>query len=226
MKILKLVSCLVLFSVPAFGSVFSDLTPEDQASVQKGEMVTVYTPNDDTETTWPNSAAYKRMEATPEEAAAVFSDFEIQKDYINHLKLSHITQRLSPTSCVVDYEVKVPFLLKPFLGDTTYTVRDDISFDSATNTYSIKWAFVKGGFLKNILGHATFEPLGTGTLITYVNEMTPSSQGMNSGMIVKEIKKGSTEAVEDIINKITDERKNHQDILQKQIARLREAFVK
>ncbi|MEO5969002.1 MAG: hypothetical protein ABIQ95_03675 [Bdellovibrionia bacterium] len=226
MKNLKFVVCLSFISATAFGSVFSTLTPEEQASIQNGDLVTVNTPNQDTETTWPKCAAYKRIEATPEEAAAVYADFEIQKDYIRHLKVSHIAQKLSPASFIVDYEIKVPFFFKPFVKVTTYSVKDDLSFDSAANTYVMDWVLSKAGFLKNIVGRATFEPLGTGTMIAYVNEMSPAGTGMNAGMVVKEIKKGSKEVVEDIASKILSERKNHQEILQKQILNLREVFSK
>jgi hypothetical protein len=226
MKNLKFAACLVFVSTTALGSNFSDLSPENQALIQKGEIVTVYTPNSDAESNWPKAAAYKRMEATPEETTAVYSDVEIQKDYIDRLKVSHIAERLSPTSTIVDYELKVPFLLRPFFKDTRYSVQDDLSFDSATNTYTIQWKMVKGSFLKKIEGHASFEALGTGTLVAYINEMSPSSKALNNGLVVKEIKKGSKEAVEAIIAKIADERANHQDVLQEQILRLRESLAK
>ncbi len=226
LRALSLAFCIISVSHSSSASVFSELSAEDQASIQKGDMVTLFSPNSDPETTWPKSDAYKRIEATPEEAAAVFTDFDKQKDYIKNLKQSHISQQLSPSSCIVDYQIRVPFYVAPFLKDTRYSAQNDLAFDSSTNTYTIKWTLVKAGFLSKISGQATFEALGTGTLIAYENEMTPSSKGMNHNAVVKEIKKGSQEAVQDIINRITNERQNEQPLLQEQIIQLRKAFAK
>ena len=56
---------------------------------------------------WPRSTVYQFIDATPEQAAAVLSDYALQEKYIPRLKTSRIVKRDS-ASADVEYVLSIP----------------------------------------------------------------------------------------------------------------------
>lgn len=167
---------------------------------------------------------YQFVEATPEEAAAVFVDYERQSTYIPGVKSSVISQRISSTVMEVDYVLSVPLFT-----DEDYTVRDSVSTYDGGASYRVNWTKVRARSTKDIVGSARFEPYrnsltGTdGTLITYVNLVTPGQflAGPLKGRALKQVRK----TVIALVKQIETERSSDRALLASQVAALLAAFA-
>jgi hypothetical protein len=176
-----------LMLLAAFGSATSaqvaplPLTAAQLGAVERGERV-VITQNL-AGSSWPAVTVYAYVEANPEKAVAVFTDYESHAAYIPDVKRSHIARVIDATTVDVDYVLNVPLV-----RDEEYTVRDHISRDSA-GLIRIDWNLVRASSTKAITGHARFSPHRNsrtgrnGTVIEYHNFVTPGSRIAGIGFI-------------------------------------------
>lgn len=118
---------------------------------------------------------YAFIDATPEEAAAVFMDYEAQPSYIPSLRKARISHVIDAATVEVDYKLAVPWL-----PDEEYTVRDRMSLDSTG--YRVDWHLVRATSTRGTVGHALFSPYVNGitrrpgTLLEYFSFVTPGSR--------------------------------------------------
>src|SRR3954465_4249648 len=70
---------------------FASLTPAQQDTVKRGEPVQILQPVPSS--SWPRSVVFIFVDATPEESAAVLSDYETQSSFVPHMKASRIVAR-------------------------------------------------------------------------------------------------------------------------------------
>ena len=131
---------------------------------------------------WPAVTIVTYVDATPEEAAAVFIDYARHIEFIPSTKLSRVSRVHSATDVEVDYIVALPIV-----SDEEYTVRDRLSRDSAG--YRVDWTLVRASSTKATVGHARFTPATdpkTGkpaTRFEYHNFVTPGSRIAGMGFI-------------------------------------------
>jgi hypothetical protein len=198
----------------AQAGIFDGLTPDQQAAVQNGEQV--FVTQDVSGAPWPKVFIYQRLDATPEEAAAVFSDYALQSSYMPKLKKSALSTRSSKTTVDIDYTLSMPWPL----SDQNYTTRDTVS--EAGGTYSVTWSLVRGDAVKRSDGTISFEALGTGSVMSYYNFVIPSSSFAGA------LKNQATEQVKAVagafLDQVAKERSDDQDQLQQQIQALRDAL--
>ena len=131
---------------------------------------------------WPAVTIVTYVDATPEEAAAVFIDYARHVEFIPSTKLSRVSRIHAPNDVEVDYVVALPIV-----SDEEYTVRDRLSRDSAG--YRVDWTLVRASSTRGTVGHARFTPAThpktgkPGTRFEYHNFVTPGSRIAGLGFI-------------------------------------------
>ena len=149
------------------------LTPAQRAALDVGR--TVVTTEQRPTSAWPAVSVFAFIDATPEQAAAIFTDVEAHSTYIGSVIKSRISRVIDSATIEVDYSLKVPVV-----SDEEYTVRDHIS--RSGDHYRMDWTLVRASSTKATVGHALFAPYTNartghaGTLLAYFNFVTPGSR--------------------------------------------------
>jgi hypothetical protein len=192
-----------------------ELTAADRLTIDSGRQVV--REEKVRNSAWPRVSVHQFIDATPEEAAAVFTDYARHSTYIPGLKKSAISRRVAPRVMEVDY-----LLFVPFYADEDYTVRDSLSTSDGGTSYRVDWTMVRARSTKAIVGSARFEPYRNertgkdGTLITYVNLVAPGQflAGPFRSRALKQVR----ETVTALVKQIEAERTGDRDLLSSQIA--------
>ena len=151
-----------------------DLSAARRDSLERGQIVTVSEKRPGS--VWPAVTVYVFVEATPAEAAAVFTDYEYHATYIPTAKKSKISRVIDRSTAEVDYSIALPLV-----PDEDYTVRDHIS-RAGPDSYRVDWKLVRASTTRATVGHALFSPYvnartgQAGTLLEYYNFVTPGSR--------------------------------------------------
>lgn len=165
---------------------------------------------------WPRVTVYQFIEATPEEAAAVFTDYARHSTYFPGLTKS-VVRSIAPRVAEVDYVLEVPVF-----RDEDYTVRDSLSTYNGRTSYRVDWRQVRARTAKGIMGSARFEPyrnarLGKdGTLIAYVSFVTPGQ--LLAGFFKSRALHQVRESVSALAKRVEEERAGDRGLLASQIA--------
>lgn len=167
---------------------------------------------------WPRVRVFQTVQATPEEVAAVFFDYENAKAYVPDLLHSRISKTVSPCVLEVDYEVDVPIL-----ADEAYTARNELRALHGGG-FDVSWILLRALQTKGAEGNLRIEPHGEGgSVIRYTNLVTPAT-GM--AKILKTLALARMEkTVAAIANRVESQKKNHPRDLARQVAALREALA-
>ena len=147
--------------------ILGELDSSQKSALTKGSQILVT--EDIKGKPWPRVTIYKVVNATPEEVAAVFFDYEDNKSFVPNLLKSEISKKISSRSSEVDYGVDVPIL-----PDEYYTVRNTIT-RTAPGHYRFDWQLVRAVQTKDSVGCFRIEPFEDKTLICYQNLVTPGS---------------------------------------------------
>jgi hypothetical protein len=124
---------------------------------------------------WPAMTIYVWIDATPEEAVAVFTDYDQHASYIPGMRKAKVSRVIDRASAEVDYTLAVPVF-----PDEDYTVRNRLS--RAGEDYRVDWIMVRASSTRATEGHALFTPYvnqrakKSGTLLEYYNFVTPGSR--------------------------------------------------
>jgi hypothetical protein len=118
---------------------------------------------------WPRVRVYQKVEATPQEVAAVFFDYKNAKAYVPKVIKSDVSRQVSPCVAEVDYGVDVPIL-----ADEYYTALNTLTSE-ADGGYLVTWSLVKALQTKSSDGNLRIERWKDGAVIRYTNLVTPSS---------------------------------------------------
>ena len=171
---------------------------------------------------WPAVTIVTYVDATPEEAAAIFIDYSRHLEFIPSTKRSSISRVHSPSDVEVDYVVALPIV-----SDEAYTVRDRVSRDSAG--FRVDWTLVRASSTRATVGHARFTPgmdPKTGkpaTRFEYHNFVTPGSRIAGLGFIRNRALKEMEQTAAAFARRFEAERKNTA-AMQARIASLRAAL--
>ena len=164
---------LIAIALGLFAQQAPTLTPAQRAALEVGR--TVVTTEQRPTSAWPAVTVYALIDATPEQAAAIFTDVESHSQYIGSVTKSRISRVIDNATMEVDYTLKLPVV-----SDEDYTVRDHIS--RAGDTYRVDWTLVRASSTAGTVGHALFMPYTNartaraGTLLKYHNFVTPGSR--------------------------------------------------
>jgi hypothetical protein len=151
-----------------------ELTPAQRAAIDAGQDVFLTWPVSGS--SWPRACVFRSIDATPEEAAAVFTDYERHVAYIPDLTKAKISRVIDPATVEVDYRLRVPIV-----ADEDYTVRDHLS-SAGDTSFMVEWTLVRATTTKATEGNVRFEPYPLaasprgGTLMAYCNLVTPGSR--------------------------------------------------
>ncbi len=198
-----------------------DVIAADRASIDSGRQI--LRQERVRNSPWPRVTVHQFIEATPEEAAAVFFDYGRHSTYIPGLERSVIARRITPLVIEVDYVLDVPFFT-----DEDYTVRDSLSISGDGTSYRVDWVKVRARSTKEIAGSARFEPYrnartGTdGTLLTYENLVVPGQRlaGPLKGRAIRQVGETATA----VARQIESQRTGDRSLLAMQLAALRTAL--
>ena len=215
---------LLLAASPARAqSAASELSAEQRQMVEAGRQVflTWTVPS----SSWPRACVYERIAASPEEAAAVFLDYERHRSYIPDLKKSRISRVVDAATVEVDYTLAIPVV-----SDEDYTVRDRVRWSRDSGWYSIEWTLVRASSTKATEGGVRFEPLGGDgaaapqTLMAYCNLVTPGSRLAKLGFIKSRAMNQVRETAHAVAVQVERERASDRGLLDTQVKRLRESL--
>ena len=210
---LSLAACLVALPA-ATADLLDDLTREQKAELEKGDLVVLE--QDIPGKPWPRVRIYKKIQATPEQVAAVFFDYNQAKTFIPDVLESRISKKISPGVMEVDYEVDVPIL-----ADEAYTARNEMK--ALQDAYQASWTLLRALQTKAAEGNLLIEPFENGSsVIRYTNLVTPSS-GMAKILKLPAMAR-MQKTVLAIGQKVEQQKSNRPAELAAQVARLREAM--
>jgi len=211
--IFSLAACLAAWPAAAAG-LLDDLTREQRIEIENGGLV--FLEQDVPGKPWPRVRIYKKIQATPEQVAAVFFDYNQAKTYIPDVLESRVSKKISPGVLEVDYEVDVPIL-----ADEAYTARNEMK--RLADGYLASWNLLRALQTKAAEGNLLIEPFENGSsVIRYTNLVTPGS-GM--AKILKLPAMGRMQKTVLAIGRKAEDQKSHNPAeLAMQVARLREAM--
>lgn len=177
------------------------------------------------ESPWPAMTIVTFVRATPEEAAAIFTDYESHASFLPSTRLSRISRVIAPGDVEVDYVVALPIV-----SDERYTVRDRLSRDSSGAGYRVDWTLVRASSTKATTGHARFTPMldpqtgASGTRFEYHNFVTPGSRVASIGFIKNRALKEMEQTAAALAARIESERAKP-DVLRARLTALRSALA-
>jgi hypothetical protein len=170
---------------------------------------------------WPRVTVRQFIDATPEEAAAVFADYERHVLFLPNVRHSKISRVLDSATVEVDYVLDVPLV-----SDESYTVRDHLTSDSTVGpppvrTYQVAWTLVRASSTKAADGAAHFAPYREGTLMTYRNLVVPGSRLAGLGFIRGRAQREVEATARAIAEQVAKQRTGDRALLDSQIRALR-----
>jgi len=212
---------LVLVSAWSLNSAFaasavSELNSSDLASVNQGGLV--LNRIDVSGSRWPEVRIYVRLDCTPEEAEAVFSDYTIQPQYNPAMISAKVNQKLNPTTTDMDYALKVPII-----SEEDSTLRLQVGSYDQGASYRTTWSMIRSDHATSMNGSIRFEVMGKGTLLAYDSVIVPNS--MFAGMLTGRMVSGLQATIVDFQGQVERERTSNQTLLQSQIEQLRSALA-
>lgn len=189
----------------------SELAQGHQAQVKKGEQVSI---NEVVEgKPWPHVKIYRTVDATAEEVAAVFVDYEHAKEYVPNVLKSTISNRVAACTVDIDYGLNVPIL-----PDEFYTTRNTVKI-LPPDGYRIDWKLLRAVQTKDSVGSLRIESFDGKALICYDNLVTPGSSmaGLLRGTAIKQM----NQTVEAIAARVESQKKSNPADLQREVGALR-----
>jgi hypothetical protein len=212
---------LILIAVPANAQGTDSLPPSATDSVANGVVVLRQQPVDDTP--WPRVRLYRFIDATPEQSAAMFADFEHQRTYVKNLDTAIIARRVDPAHTEVTFRYAAGIR---WLPSATYTVLECLERVPGGG-YRLAWTLVSGEKLKHVEGSARFTRWRNpatgrdGTLLVYDSFVIPSFRGAGFGFVRNRALDDMRGVVDAIAVEVERERASDRVLLDRQLAALR-----
>ena len=144
--------CLISAPGLVADSLLSELNSAQKCQVEDGSQVVV-TENIEGKP-WPRIKVYRLVDASPEQVAAVFFDYESAKSFVPNVIKSEISNRLSACTMDVDYGLDVPIF-----PDEFYTVRNNLRLID-DNSYCIDWKLLRSVLTKDSVGNIPRRAMG------------------------------------------------------------------
>ncbi len=209
-----------------------ELNSAQQAEVNQNKQV--YIVDEVSKKPWPRTRVYQKLDASPAEVAAVFSDYALHSSYFPKIVKSDVAEVLDRATVKVDYTMTLLWKL----GKSNYTVKDHLSSymiaaqagQQASDAYRVDWTQDKGDRTLDSFGNARFEALDQGTLIAYDSFVDPAPPPWGFGWVIEAGKGASIDAVKDVVaalvGQVMKEKTSEQDLLKKQLKALHHALGK
>jgi hypothetical protein len=175
------------------------------------------------ESPWPAMTIVTVVQATPEEAAAIFTDYESHETFLPSTKESRVSRVITAADVEVDYVVDIPVV-----SDERYTVRDRLTRDG--EGFRVDWTLVRASSTKATAGYARFTPAVdsvtgvAGTRFEYHNFVTPGSRMASLGFIRNRALREMEETAQALAARIESER-SKPEVIRARLAALRAALA-
>jgi hypothetical protein len=194
-------------------SVFQDVCPvtsSDQqiSNSQTAEPFKTIAYEEDLRSPWPRVVIQQHVNASPERAAEVFSDFESYKEFVPACQESTV-QDAPDSDAVRDHLVFVEYAFNlPYgIGKRKYIIQNELTLDESTGTYGVDWEKVQTPESSDgeIEGSVKFLPDGNGTLMIYSEIIIPAPSSFfnwSYPTFVNALKKVVEKKVEVIVERI------------------------
>jgi hypothetical protein len=215
---------LVTAAGPARMQGQAELTPAQRRTIDTGGQV--FLTEDVRGSAWPRAWVYQFIDATPEEAAAVFADYPLHATYIPNVKKSVISRVIDRATVEVDYALRLPIV-----RDEQYTVRDRLSAPGGGSRYQVEWTLVRASSVKRTDGYVRFERYWNnklqrdGTLMEYHNFVTPGSRLGGIPLIRSRALQQVRAAAGAVAAQVERERSEDLPLLSRQLRALRSALA-
>jgi carbon monoxide dehydrogenase subunit G len=151
---------------------------------------------------WPELTVFALIDASPVEAAAVFSNYEDQKKYIPDLVKSDPARRVAQNETIVNFEMRLPWPL----ANSRYST-GNIFNRLENDKYEICWYLVESDSLIDSKGTVQFIPYGNKTLLKYQAFVHPGSR--LASIFSSRAKATITKTVQAIVSYIEEVRKKN-----------------
>ena len=209
---------LALLFAPALmaSSLIEDLDAKQIEEVARGGQVVLLQPVESHP--WPRVRIYQKVDATPEEVAAVFFDYKNAKSYVPKVIKSEISRQVSPCVAEVDYGIDVPIL-----PDEYYTALNSLTA-GPDGGYLVTWSLVRALQTKASEGSLRIERWKEGAVIRYTNLVTPSSimAGLLKGTAIDQMKN----TVRAIVTRVGKQKAERPEALKEEVHDLESALKK
>jgi hypothetical protein len=195
-------------------SILGELTSTQKFEVESGSQVIITEDVDGKP--WPRVKVYRLIDASPEQVAAVFFDYEDAKSFVPNVIKSEISNRLSACTMDVDYGLDVPIF-----PDEFYTVRNNLKLIDE-NSYCVDWKLLRSVLTKDSVGNFRVEPWEGRAVVCYQNLVTPASNiaVLLRGRAIEQMK----ETMRAFAAQVEKEKSGDAPGLKRQVAALRAAL--
>ena len=207
---------------------WEELNSAQQGYLSRGGELVVRRPAN--EGPWPSFHAYMIVNSTPEEAAAVFTDFNNQKDYFKSVADSQVVAQRGNVF-QIRYSLNLPIsdVLPGVNVQEKTLVEDVVKYQSASGTYRVDWRLKEGDYTEKSVGSATFEPLASGgTLVVYRSFIVPKPLpsylfwvNLKEEKYIAKTEAAVKETVMELNSQVMKEVRTERSLLDTQIANLR-----
>lgn len=205
----------------ASADIFENLPARSRAQLERGEQV-VRT-QDMEGSKWPAVTIYQLVSVPPEIAVAVFTNFAAQPNYLRdccgliQAVIKDPAVGGNPRVQRVFYEIQVPIF-----ANERYELLETLSKGEG-GSYLVSWKKVgESGRADDIVGRATFEPHGNGTLFAYYNYVKMNAFG--SGPLAGQSVDRTKSTVDAMVKHMQSEYTASGRRLRSEVARLRQAL--
>lgn len=202
-------------AIPAAASFLAELDGKQLECLARGEQVVVA--EEMPGLPWPRVRIYQRVEASPEEVAAVFFDYKNAKTYVPKVIKSDVSRTISPCTLEVDYGIDVPIL-----PDEFYTAKNSVQA-IGPDEFLFTWSLVRALQTKASQGSLRIERWKDAALLSYTNLVTPGSAmaGLLRSPAIDQMKN----TVNAIVSQVTKQKKTNPAGLKEQVRNLQEALA-
>jgi len=153
------------------------------------------------------------LDVLPVEAAALFSNYQDQKEYVPNLIKSNPVGKTAENETIVDFEMHVPWPLTNYKYSTC-----NVFNKLENNEYEISWYLVESNSLVASKGIVQFIPYGKKTLLKYRSLIHPDSR--LASMFSSKARSGIANTVQAIATYIESTKKKNPEKIQKLIGSL------
>ena len=189
---------------------WNTLTPQQQEILSKGKplLLEVEVPGNP----WPRYTVYHLVNSSPEQAAAVFWDCELDPKYVPNCLSVEMVSRPNPWIHDGQYTLKMPLMLP----SEVYVSCNELKKDS--NGYEISWHVLHARYIQGSIGNLRIEPhgeKGEQALIRYTNLVRPGSS--IAGLLRANASSQVVESVKALVCQIESELSENPQLMEHQV---------
>jgi hypothetical protein len=203
-----LLAALALILYASLGFSMTELAQGDLAKLANRELICHS--KEVLKCPWPEVTIYTVIDASPVEAAALFSNYRDHKKYIPDLIKSDPVTKVAENETIVDFEMQIPWPL----ANSKYSTGNVLN-KLQNNEYEISWYLVKSDSLIDSKGMVQFIPYGKKTLLKYKSLIHPDSK--LASLFSSKARSGIIKTVQAIVTYIEETKRKNPEKTQKLI---------